>query len=53
MPNGITQWGTAATTPVAAVPGYASVIPFVGSAVAIGGPPAPPPPDPRGERRFV
>ena len=53
MPNGITQWGTAAATPVAAVPGYASVIPFVGSAVTIGGPPAPPPPDPGGERRFV
>jgi hypothetical protein len=35
------------------VPGYSSVLPFVGSAVAIGGPPALPPPDPRGERRFV
>lgn len=53
MPNGITQWGTAATAPVAEVAGYASVIPFVGSAVAIGGPPAPPPPDPRGEHRFA
>ena len=38
MPNGITQWGTSATTPVAAVPGYSSVLPFVGSAIAIGGP---------------
>ena len=53
MPNGITQWGTAATTAVAQLPGYRSVIPFVGSAVAIGGPPAPPPPDPRGEPRLV
>lgn len=53
MPNGITQWGTAATTAVAQLPGYRSVIPFVGSAVAIGGPPAPPPPSPRGELRLV
>jgi hypothetical protein len=53
MPNGITQWGTAATTPAAQLAGYTAVVPFVGSAVAIGGPPAPPPPDPRGERRFV
>ena len=38
MPNGITQWGTAATTAIAgALPGYTSVIPFVGSAIAIGG----------------
>lgn len=37
MPNGVTQWGTAATTPVAALKGYTSVIPFVGSAIAIGG----------------
>ena len=44
MPNGITQWGTAAATPVAGVPGYTSVIPFVGSAIAIGGPPPPLPP---------
>jgi hypothetical protein len=37
VPNGITQWGTAATTPVADMPpGYASVVPFVGSAIAIG-----------------
>lgn len=38
MPNGVTQWGTSAATPAARLPGYASVIPFVGSAVAIGGP---------------
>jgi hypothetical protein len=38
MPNGITQWGTAATTAVGNPPqGVTSVIPFVGSAVAIGG----------------
>ena len=36
MPNGITQWGTAATTAVAPPPGYTSVLPFVGSAIAIG-----------------
>jgi hypothetical protein len=53
MPHGITQWGTAATTAAAQFPGYRSVIPFVGSAVAIGGPPAPPPPDPRGEPRYA
>jgi hypothetical protein len=53
MPNGITQWGTSAATPVAAVPGYSSVLPFVGSAIAIGGPPELPPPDPRGDRRLV
>lgn len=53
MPNAITQWGTAATTAPAQLPGYRSVIPFVGSAVAIGGPPAPPPPDSRGERRYA
>lgn len=39
MPHGITQWGTAAVTPAAALPGYTSIIPFVGSAIAIGGPP--------------
>lgn len=38
-PNGITQWGTAATTPAATLPGYSSILPFVGSAVAVGGPP--------------
>ena len=38
MPNGITQWGTAAATAIAGeLPGYTSVIPFVGSAIAIGG----------------
>ena len=42
MPNGITQWGTSAVTPAAALPGYASVLPFVGSAIAIGGPPPAP-----------
>jgi hypothetical protein len=36
VPNGITQWGTAATTPAAELPGYSSVVPFVGSAIAIG-----------------
>jgi len=44
MPNGITQWGTAAATAIsdADAQGYTSVLPFVGSAIAIGG--APPPP---------
>ena len=42
MPNGVTQWGTAATTPAAALEGYTSVIPFVGSAIAIGGEAQPP-----------
>lgn len=37
MPHGVTQWGTAATTPAATLAGYTSVIPFVGSAIAIGG----------------
>lgn len=36
VPHGITQWGTAATTPAATLPGYSAVVPFVGSAVAIG-----------------
>jgi hypothetical protein len=35
------------------VAGYTAVVPFVGSAIAIGGPPDPPPPDRRGERHFV
>ncbi|HYH79124.1 MAG TPA: hypothetical protein VEX86_04985 [Longimicrobium sp.] len=35
MPNGITQWGTAATTAT----GDPAGIPFVGSAIAIGGEP--------------
>jgi hypothetical protein len=37
MPNGVTQWGTSAATPAARLAGYTSVVPFVGSAVAIGG----------------
>ncbi|HEX8244754.1 MAG TPA: hypothetical protein VF541_14705, partial [Longimicrobium sp.] len=37
MPHGITQWGTAAATSAAELPGYTSVIPFVGFAIAIGG----------------
>ena len=37
MPNGITQWGTAAATPVESPHGFVSVTPFVGSAIAIGG----------------
>lgn len=39
MPHGITQWGTTPATPAATLPGYTSVLPFVGSAIAIGGPP--------------
>jgi hypothetical protein len=38
MPHGITQWGTAAAKATGAVPGYPTVVPFVGSAIAIGGP---------------
>ncbi|HEU0298234.1 MAG TPA: hypothetical protein VFR37_02245 [Longimicrobium sp.] len=37
MPHGITQWGTSPATPAAELPGYTSIVPFVGSAVAIGG----------------
>jgi hypothetical protein len=37
IPHGITQWGTSATTPAAELKGYTSVVPFVGSAIAIGG----------------
>jgi hypothetical protein len=37
MPNGITQWGTAAETPAGTLAGYTSILPFVGSAIAIGG----------------
>jgi hypothetical protein len=37
MPNGITQWGTAALTAIGDLPGYKSVVPFVGSAITIGG----------------
>ncbi|MFL5540156.1 MAG: hypothetical protein ACJ8J0_14295 [Longimicrobiaceae bacterium] len=36
MPNGITQWGTTAATAIGDLPGYTSVVPFVGSAIAIG-----------------
>jgi hypothetical protein len=36
MPNGITQWGTTAATAIGGLPGYTSVVPFVGSAIAIG-----------------
>jgi hypothetical protein len=37
LPHGITQWGTAATAPITPPPtGKTSVLPFVGSAVAIG-----------------
>lgn len=41
VPYGITQWGTSAATPAASPAGYTSVLPFVGSAVAIGGSPEP------------
>lgn len=37
MPHGITQWGTSSAAPAARLPGYTSVVPFVGSAIAIGG----------------
>ncbi|HET6762559.1 MAG TPA: hypothetical protein VFH27_02780 [Longimicrobiaceae bacterium] len=37
MPDGITQWGTAQLTAAATLPHYASIVPFVGSAIAIGG----------------
>lgn len=46
LPSGITQWGTTAWTAAPDVPGYTSVIPFVGGAVATGGAPPPPPPSP-------
>lgn len=37
LPNGITQWGTASTKPISPLPaGYTAMVPFVGSAVAIG-----------------
>lgn len=36
LPNGVTQWGTASTTSTGAVDRYPTVIPFVGSAIAIG-----------------
>jgi len=34
---GVTQWGTAATEPIDAPPGYNLVVPFVGSAVRVAG----------------
>jgi hypothetical protein len=37
LPNGVTQWGTAATTGVAETGRFKSGVPFVGSAIAIGG----------------
>ena len=33
---GVTQWGVAATEPVLAPLGYASVVPFLGSAIRVG-----------------
>jgi hypothetical protein len=37
LPHGVTQWGTASTNPIPNPPiGYAAVIPFVGSAIAVG-----------------
>lgn len=36
VPNGITQWGIAGPTPIP-LPGYSTVLPFVGSAIAVGG----------------
>lgn len=37
IPHGITQSGTASATPAAAPPGVTRALPFVGSAVAVGG----------------
>jgi hypothetical protein len=36
IPNGVTQWGTASEQPITDAPGYKAVVPFVGSAIAIG-----------------
>jgi hypothetical protein len=36
MPHGVTQWGTAAATAAGERPGFTSVLPFVGFAIAIG-----------------
>ncbi|HEX2834344.1 MAG TPA: hypothetical protein VHW00_15145 [Thermoanaerobaculia bacterium] len=37
LPHGVTQWGTASTNIITPPPdGYATVIPFVGSAIAVG-----------------
>jgi len=35
IPNGVTQWGIASTKPIA-LHGYSTVVPFVGSAIAVG-----------------
>lgn len=35
VPNGITQWGIAGPTPIP-LHGYSTVVPFVGSAIAVG-----------------
>ncbi len=37
LPHGITQWGTASATPADAPAGFISAVPFVGSAIAVGG----------------
>jgi hypothetical protein len=37
VPNGVTQWGTMSATSTGPVDRWQSVIPFVGSAIAIGG----------------
>jgi hypothetical protein len=37
VPDGITQWGTAQLASAGTLDGYTSVVPFVGSAIAIGG----------------
>ncbi|HEX5724551.1 MAG TPA: hypothetical protein VFX98_03745 [Longimicrobiaceae bacterium] len=37
LPHGVTQWGTAAATAAAELPGFTSVVPFMGSAIAIAG----------------
>ncbi|HEY0512174.1 MAG TPA: hypothetical protein VGH73_09735 [Thermoanaerobaculia bacterium] len=36
LPHGLTQWGTASANPLAAVPPFARVVAFTGSAVAAG-----------------
>lgn len=37
LPHGVTQWGTAGGRPLPPPAGFTSVMPFVGSAIAIGG----------------
>ncbi len=49
LPQGVTQWGTCATTAGETLPGYDLIVPFLGSAVVVGGP-APTAP-PSGARR--